>query len=1073
MKRISVLTLLCLLAAVPRPSTAQEAGAQATGTITGVVTGDGGQPLEGAEVRVAGTELASLTGVGGRYSIADVPAGSQTVQVSFLGYGGAERAVTVTASETATLDVQLTAQALALDEVVAVGYATQQRQDVTGSIATVQMSNVENRPILGATQALTGQLPGVRVVTSTGAPGSGAQVQVRGVSAIGAGATPLYVVDGVQITTSTATGSRDFTIRSPLADIPPSEIESITVLKDASAAAIYGSQASNGVVIIETKRGQALDRPQIDIQAYTGMQTPDWNRFPDVANATEFATYMNRRDRQLLWVQDGRQGPFPSADDPRIDERWRSPESYGEGTDWYREVLRTAPTFSVTSSLSGGSDRVRAYLSAGYLSQDGLAINTGYQRINARANLDADLTDRLSVGFGLAPTYSTRNLATPGGDGRSDGLGNSMQVWPTDSAYLSDGSVKKLVWGSTQGETERNPVNVLRETVNDRSSLTMLVTSHLNYELMDGVNLRSSFNVRRTDDETRTFEPSTLWSGSGPAIPEGTFVTDKTLHWLSDNTITVDRQIGGSHRVQLLGGFTAQKTTGEGANFNGDDYPDDEIQTLNAAATITGSTSETAWSMASVFGRLNYTLFDRYVLTSTLRTDGSSRFGQNRRWGAFPTVAVAWNFSREPFMRAASWVQDAKLRFSLGFTGNSQIGNFSSIGTVDEADYVLGGSQADGMRIESLGNPDLAWERTRELNAGLDAVLLNGRVNVTADVYRRRTENLLLSLELPTASGFGEVTANQGSIQNQGFEIGLTTVNVDRPNFRWTTNANVSVNRTRALDLGASDTLLTGASLEGVNTHISVVGEELARFYGYRILGLYTEEDIANACTPGAPTPGCVATYAGAVATDVKFKDVNGDGVIRQREDFEVIGNPWPDFTWGITNNISYGPFDFRLTVDGQMGGQRLNRNLGTIENIDGPFNVTKEYADNMFVDWDSIGDGLTPAAGSSSAAGRRAFRDVNDRWVEDAGFIWLRNAQLSYNLPEGLAGALSARRATVYVSVENPYIFTQFRGNPLTEPNDDLDAAGAPDIPSLTPGVDNFSYPIPRVWTFGINLGL
>lgn len=1063
MKRIPALALLFLVAAVPRQVSGQVADSPATATITGVVTGDGGQPLEGAEVGVAGTELVSVAGAGGRYTLGGVPAGSHTVRVSFLGYGVAERAVTVAAGETETLDVQLTTQALALDELVAVGYATQQRQDVTGSISAVQMANIENRPIRGATEALTAQLPGVRVVTSTGAPGSGAQVQVRGVSAIGAGSTPLYVVDGVPITTSDAVGSRSFTVRSPLADIPPSEIESITVLKDASAAAIYGSQASNGVVIITTRRGGAFDQPQIDVQAYTGMQTVDWGRFPELANATEFAVFQQRLARQRLWIEDGAAGPIPGPDDSRIPEEWRSPEQYGEGTNWYEEVLETAPTNSITASVSGGSERVRAYLSAGYLTQDGMLLESNFKRMNARANLDANLSDRLTLGFSLAPTYSIRNLPVEGGTGRTDGLGNALHVWPTDTPYDENGNLKPLVWGWVTGPTERNPVNVLRETVDEETTFRALATTYLDYRLMDGVELRSRLNVDWRDGQARTFEPSTLWTATGPSIPEGTFVTSRSLGWLSENTITVDRQISDAHRFQLLGGFTAQQTKSEGSDFTGEDFPDDEIQTLNAAATITGNTNESTWSMASVFGRLNYSLLDRYVLTATLRTDGSSRFGEASRWGTFPSAAVAWNFSREPFMENVNWVQDAKLRLSLGFTGNNQIGNFASIGEVEGADYVFGGSQAPGTRLESLGNPDLAWERTREWNIGLDAALLTGRLSITADAYRRTTENLLLSLELPTASGFGSVTANQGSIQNQGFEVGVTTVNVDRPNFRWTTNANISVNRNKALNLGASDTLLSGTSLEGVNTHITVVGQPIARFYGYRILGIYTPEDIADAN---------VAKYAGAVAGDVKFKDVNGDGVIRQREDFEVIGNPWPDFTWGMTNNITYDRFDLRMTVDGQVGGQRLNRNLGTIENIDGPFNVSKKYVETMFVDWDSIGDGLTPGAGNTSAGGRRAFRDVNDRWVEDAGFVWIRNVQLTYNLPERLAGLLNSRRASVYVSIENPYIFTPFHGNPMTEPNQNLVAGGSPNTPNLSPGVDNFSYPIPRFWTFGINLG-
>lgn len=1047
MRRIFVVVVALALSVSPHIY------AQETGTITGLVGTENEVPLAGASVRVGQTNLFAVTEADGRYTITGVSAGGHTLLVRSVGYAQSEETVTVSAGETVTVDIQLVAQVLELEGVVAVGYGTLRRQDVTGSVADVQMENIRNRPIRGATEALTAQTPGVRVVTSTGAPGSGAQVQIRGLSAIGAGSTPLYVVDGVPITGSTATGARDFTIRSPLSDIPPNEIESISVLKDASAAAIYGSQASNGVVIITTRRGQASDRPQIEVQAYTGMQTVDWDRFPEMANATEFATFMNRRWRQLN----------PGASPGEMPEEWQNPEQYGEGTNWFDEVLQSAPTHSLTASVSGGSDRLRAYLSTGFLRQDGLVIGSEYQRINMRANVDATLSDRLSLGFTLAPTYSTRSLETQGGSGRGGGFGSSMHAWPTDSPYEDDGTLKKLVWGWVGGRDLRNPVNVLQELVNDQSSLRTLVSSYLDFQALDGVQLRSSLSVDWSDGETKRFEPSTLWSAGGPSIPQGQFLTGRSLSWTSENTVNVDRRIGADHGFQLLGGFTAQQSTFQGSDFTGQDYPDDVVQTLNAAATIVGSTDESSWSMASVFGRVNYSLFDRYVLTATLRADGSSRFGEASRWGTFPSAAIAWNFSQERFMEDVSFIQDGKLRVSLGFTGNNQIGNYSSIGTMQSYDYVFGGSQVPGTRIDSLANPDLGWERTREWNVGLDAFLFN-RLSVTAEAYQRVTKDLLLSLELPTASGFGHVTANLGSIQNTGFEVGVTTQNVNRSDFSWTTNANISFNRNKALGLGAADTLLSGTSLEGVNTHITMVGQPIAQFFGYRRTGIYTEEDIAD---PNVPK------YAGAVATDVKFKDVNGDGVIRQREDFEVIGSPWPDFTWGITNNIRYGQFDFRLTVDGQVGGQRLNRNLGTIENIDGPFNVTKHYVDNMFIDWDSIGDGVTPAAGSSSAAGRRAFRDVHDGWVEDAGFVWIRNVQLAYNLPERFASALSARRANVYVSIDNPYIFTPFNGNPMTEPNADLTAQGSPNTPNLTPGVDNFSYPIARFWTFGINLGL
>jgi hypothetical protein len=348
------------------------------------------------------------------------------------------------------------------------------------------------------------------------------------------------------------------------------------------------------------------------------------------------------------------------------------------------------------------------------------------------------------------------------------------------------------------------------------------------------------------------------------------------------------------------------------------------------------------------------------------------------------------------------------------------------------------------------------------VNVGLDASFAGGRIDLVADAYQRETDDLLLSLELPVASGFGSVVANQGSIQNRGFEFGINTRNIDTDRFSWSSNFNLSVNRNKALDLGASDTLRTGTSMEGANTHLTVVGGPVGLFYGYRIEGVYSAADIANPA---------VAKFAGAVESDPKFKDVNGDGIIRQTEDFEVIGTPYPDFTWGFTNTARYGPVDFRITIDGAVGGQRLNRNLATVENIDGPFNVTKAYVRQMWISPDSIGDGMTPGAGGSSTTGRRMFRDVSDRWVEDAGYVWIRNIALGWDLPERFT--FNARRARLNVSLQNPWIFSSFNGNPQTESNQLLSAGGSPNSPNLTPGVDNFSYPISRVFTIGIDLGL
>lgn len=465
--------------------------------------------------------------------------------------------------------------------------------------------------------------------------------------------------------------------------------------------------------------------------------------------------------------------------------------------------------------------------------------------------------------------------------------------------------------------------------------------------------------------------------------------------------------------------------------------------------------------MASFYGRLNFNLLERYVVTATARTDGSSRFGSENRWGTFPSIALAWHLSNEPFMAGVGWVSNVSLRGSLGYTGNNQIGNYPSFGNVQTADAIVGGQTVSGRVISTLGNPELGWERSREMNLGLDASFLDGRVSATLETYRRRTENLLLSLELPTATGFGSVTANHGSIRNEGVELTVNTQNVSTASFGWTTNANLYLNRNKTLELPGNDTLQAGRS-EGGSTHLTVVGQPIGLFWGFRIIGVYSQADIDNACKEGVARAGCVAVFPGAVAGDMRMTDVNGDGVIRQHEDYEVLGSPWPDFSWGLTNNLNWGPVSFRAIIDGQVGGQRWDRLHYTYENIDGPFNVTKRYVENMYISPDSVGNGMTPAAGSSSAAGRRHFRTINSTTIHDADFVWIRNLNLGYSLPERWT---RMRSAQVYFSADNAYIFTSYFGNPLAERQGGQR--------NLEPGVDAFSYPIPRIWTLGVNLQL
>lgn len=1036
-----------------RPSTATSASLGSAvravqGTVSGrVVDATTQQPIAGAGVLVVGTSRATQTDAAGRYSITVVPAGTHRVRASKVGYGPQELSARVSDGQSATVNFSLQPQALELEGVVAVGYGTARRADVTGAAVGVDMENIQRLPVPGATQALAAQVPGVEVITSTGAPGSGAQIRVRGVSAVGAGGVPLYVVDGFPITGSSAGGESDFTIRSPLNDIPPGDIESITVLKDASAAAIYGSRASNGVVIITTKKGRAGAGPQLNLSAYTGMQYVDWREMPELANAREFALYQKRH-------HEGRGVPVP--------EEYQNPEQYGEGTNWFREVVRAAPTRNVQASVSTGGERYRSYFSAGVLDQEGIVLNSGYRRGTLRANLETDMSDRLKLGLNLAPTYTVRRLAEEGGNARAGGFGSVQVVTPMVSPYDEDGNLRPMIKSAATWNIP-NPVLMLQEMHNRQESLRALATAFVNYELVDGLALRTSMNVDWGNTDETNFRPSILGGNNSPppSVPSGNFQTDNYLSWLSESTLNLNRSIGDRHRLQALAGFTIQREESTRGIFNGQQFPDDDIRTLNAAGTITGNTTEEMWSLMSYLGRVNYTLLDRYVLTATVRTDGSSRFGANNRWGTFPSAAIAWNVSQEPFMEDARVVTDLKLRASVGLTGNNQIGNYSHLGRVVRADYTLGNSLAPGRRLATLQNPNLGWERTRELNFGVDAGLLDNRFTVTLDAYQRNTRDLLLSLELPTTSGFGSVVANRGDVRNRGVELALTSANVEREHFRWSTNLNFAVNRNKVLALGADDEpLRTGASMEGSPTHITMVGHPVGLFYGYVVEGLYnTPEDLER-----------YATYDGAAVGTIRYRDVNGDGVIsRGFSDFEVIGTPYPDFTYGMTNNVTLGRFDLRVITDGAVGGQRILRSVSSFENINGFFNVTKRYVDNMWVSPEQPGDGRTPTWGSGNAS--RMFRDVSDRWVADADYFWVRNASLGYHLPSRLLG-LNTRSATLSLSIQNALLFSPYRGNPQTSTNQSLGVGDAPRSTSLTPGVDNFSYPQARTLTLGVDFG-
>ncbi|TWF42729.1 TonB-linked SusC/RagA family outer membrane protein [Chitinophaga polysaccharea] len=999
--------------------------------ISGQVTDVGtSSPLPSVTIGVKGSSQGTFSDANGRYTIA--AASTDSLVFSIIGY----ISKTVAVGSRTKISLQLEPSNKVLNQVVVVGYGTQQKKDVTGSVGIVSMKNVKDMPVAGPDQALSGQIAGIQVSTSNGIPGGGPQVQVRGIGAVGAGSQPLYVVDGYPLASSSDQ------VSDPMNAINPQDIESMAVLKDASATAIYGSRGANGVVLITTKRGSS-GIPTVQLSANYGSQRIPQKGRPNLMNGQEFAQFRKESIEDNIRFTEHRE-----PTDADIPEIYRHPELIGEGTNWFDAITRVAPMQDINLSVSGGTDKIRTYVSAGYFNQDGVIINSGYQRYSVRANVDANLSDRFKIGFNVAPSYTTRKGGT-NGEGRDGVFGIASPIEPI---YNKDGSYNAFIQSpGTFGLP--NPVMMLNEIVNRSKSTRILFNTYGEYEIIKNLKFKSTFNVDYQEGSAEYFRPSTIGNTNAapPSIPSGNYSSGNYLNWLNENTLTYQYNTSNGHAFTGLLGYTVQSQKENYAGFNGANYPDDDIKTLNAAATITGGTDKTEWALLSYLARVNYAYKDKYLVTATVRADGSSRFGANNRWGTFPSVALGWRLSQEEFMKSSRLISDLKVRASYGFTGNFNIGNYSYMSNIGTSDYVLGGALAGGRVMNSLGNPNLGWEKMKELNIGVDVGLLKDRLYFTIDAYKRNTQELLLNVEIPQSSGFGNVTENKGDMENRGLEIGISSRNIETKSLTWSTNFNIAFNRNKVLALGKDNApIYSGNSSEGNPTNISIVGKPLAMLYGYVFDGIYQNQAEVD---KGPAFPG-------AIPGNIRFKDINGNGVINPREDFAIIGNPYPDFNWGMTNTFSYKKWDLRVLVVGSMGADRLHATNDYNGNIDGVFNVRKDVA-NRWRSESNPGNGKVPTT-NGSGRGRVMYRDVSSLTVEKNNYAWIKNITLGYSFPK--FGFVQSAR--LYVSVQNAILFTHYSGNP--EVTNYLGKGGSG---ALVPGIDYSNYPVPRIYSLGANL--
>jgi TonB-linked SusC/RagA family outer membrane protein len=1072
--------LFLLVGMLPAALAAQAQVGQVTGVITDEATL---RPLEGAQVYIEGTDLGGLSNSTGRFLITNVPAGIRTLTIQLLGHATKSQEITVAAGQTLTLTITMVQTALDLDELVVVGYGTQIRREVTGAVGSIRGADIAEASVTPNIQtALQGRLAGVNVAESSGEPGAAPQVLIRGRGSISAGTEPLYVIDGVPYSMNTnlegsigqANPSHGVTRANPLSNLNPNDIENIEVLKDAAAAAIYGSRGSNGVILITTKRGEMGMAPEVNYRAYAGVQTA-FNR-PDMMNAQEQIQYVTlARNNAYLFARDPLNPASPFYN-PQYNPETNAgraqfgasgnhliPEAMvnwdGTDTDWIDMVLDPATLQNYDMSVRGGAQNFNYFVSGAYTNQAGVIEGSSFERLALRANLTLDASEKLRLTTDINAAYGDhdRKAANAPYFGRPPGIIYSAmvsspvaKVYDDEGNYLQSGT--SSINGLGNGMTTTNHALAARDYIDDKLQTGRVFGSvGANYSFLDNLryNLLVGFSY---DTNNRDFYQGTQlqYRGSTTPQPYAQAFSGQSANWLVENTMNYNTSVG-VHDFDVLVGYTAEKQYEDTKYVIARNFPDDQVTTINGGEVTGGGQSKEEWSLVSFLSRVNYSLRDRYLATLTFRSDRSSRFGWGNQTGYFPSVSLGWQVTEEPFMRGVEFVSQLKPRVSYGVTGNFNIPNYGSIGLVGSSPYTLGDQLVPGATQNTLGNEDLTWETTKQLNMGADFGLFNDRLYGTVDYYVSNTEDLLLNVNVPSSTGFASVLTNIGEVRNSGFEAQVTSRNLVG-DFQWDTDFSIGSNSNKVLRLGPEGDPILASGAAGVR-HITQVGGEVGAYFGYVTDGVYmsqAEIDNGPVDMEGNPTVG-----------DLRFKDINNDGVINA-DDRTEIGSYNPDYTWGIQNRISWKGLDIGFFFNGVVGREIMNLTRRHLE-AEGNFNAYGNLVGKYYVSPEQPGDGLNPKPDRESHGGGTR---PSTRQIEDGSYTALKSITLAYNLPSSVAEKIwgNPRNVRFFGSVTNVMIWTDYWGW-----NPEVSVQGSD---GLTPGQDYGAYPLMRAFQFGLEIG-
>jgi TonB-linked SusC/RagA family outer membrane protein len=989
--------------------------------VTGTVVDKNGEPLIGVTVIVKGTTIGTVTDISGKFRLT-IPEDAKLLQFSFVGMEPQE----IEIGNRTVFDISMAESSIDL-EVVVVGYGTMKKSSLTAAVATLKDEKLDEIPVGRADLAIMGMLPGISVKQTSTRPGDAPIIRIRGISSITGVNDPLYVVDGVPI-------------GGDLSSINSGDIESIEILKDASSAAIYGSRAAAGVILVTTKRGTGT-KPSFNVSSYIGLKTPAYlvNDYHNARDAFDYEVKMSDSEWRL------------AGGDPNVPV-WDRPPAYRPDslyinlgdTDWQDELLRNVLMQNYEISSTGGNENIKYYISASYMDEPSNFIVGEYKRLSARANIDVQLSKKFAMGITLTPSYSVqrRTEAT---------MADLCKYPPYIPLYLPNGEIGKdgtryaatLDFFTSPYITGKNPVAESRGTKDMYYRLNGFSNIFLSYEIIKNLKLRTSLAF----DYQTLRNPYFLTTYATKAMrTEADIDYVQNLNTLNENTLNYSTTLN-QHAFDVVVGNSFQKNSNYQLSMSvqAGSIPNNKIETLNAGIVNNGLTFIGQWGLISYFGRINYSFADKYLLSVSYRRDGSSRFGADRKWGSFPSVSAGWRIIEENFMKSQKILSNLKLRVSYGLTGRTPAGLYDPIARIQQGfNYTLG--SGDGQKVVgavqgTFGNSELGWEKTREFDVGIDIGFLENRITLESDYYRRLTTDLLLDNPIPGITGFTSTTTNVGQVSNRGIEFLLTSRNLVGQ-FKWTTSLNYSRNRNRVESLGDLDMLPLATSKKGM-WFLTEVGHPIGLFYGYKQIGVWESQAQldSNPFFPGSK-PG-----------SIRVADINNDGVIDQN-DRTILGDNKPDFEFGITNSFSYKNFDLSVLINGVIGFDVWNMELSY-------YRENRHYVtDYQWFSEDDIGNGWTPANRDGVDP-----RDT-DFYIEDGSFWAVRTVNLGYTIPKDAFKNSILGGSRIYVAALNLYVhkskdFHSYNPEGLTDYESE----------ATRPGVNFGSEPLNRTFTLGVNL--